>query len=161
MGKKQHSELLYVSNTKTNYNQMIFVFIVSRIFWNQKSYVLLQDPQEDGGGDHRLDLEQLQQENLLQTPPTPKRHWSHQGVLPAPAPEEDPTPFILDLKNFPELANADTSSQNPNIQVGTTCGEQKANTPARLPGSSFFLSSWFESGNVSGFLAQDPQPWGS
>jgi hypothetical protein len=39
------------------------------------------------------------------------------GVLPQPEPEEETKPFILDLKNFPDLANADISSQNPNIQV--------------------------------------------
>ncbi|XP_071761489.1 isthmin-2 [Centroberyx gerrardi] len=71
-------------------------------------------------------LEELQQQNQLQTlPPAPSsprsRHrWSqqrHQGVLPQPEPEEDPEPFILDLRNFPDLANADMGSQNPNIQV--------------------------------------------
>uniref|UniRef100_A0AAZ3RZG0 AMOP domain-containing protein n=1 Tax=Oncorhynchus tshawytscha TaxID=74940 RepID=A0AAZ3RZG0_ONCTS len=45
-----------------------------------------------------------------------RRGWS-QGVLPKPEPEEDPEPFILDLRNFPELANADLGSHNPNIQV--------------------------------------------
>ncbi|XP_022606611.1 isthmin-2 isoform X1 [Seriola dumerili] len=70
-------------------------------------------------------LRELQQENLLQTLPSSpslrsRHHWSqrhHQGVLPPPEPEEDPEPFILDLKNLPELANADMGSQNPNIQV--------------------------------------------
>lgn len=36
-----------------------------------------------------------------------------------PEPEEETKPFVLDLKNFPELANADISSQNPNIQVNS------------------------------------------
>uniref|UniRef100_A0A4W5NMP7 Isthmin 2a n=1 Tax=Hucho hucho TaxID=62062 RepID=A0A4W5NMP7_9TELE len=45
-----------------------------------------------------------------------RRGWS-QGVLPKPEPEEDLEPFILDLRNFPELANADLGSHNPNIQV--------------------------------------------
>uniref|UniRef100_A0A667XXQ7 Isthmin 2a n=1 Tax=Myripristis murdjan TaxID=586833 RepID=A0A667XXQ7_9TELE len=71
-------------------------------------------------------LEEFQQQNHLQTLPstsslTRSRHrWSqhhHQGVLPLPEPEEDPEPFILDLRNFPDLANADMGSQNPNIQV--------------------------------------------
>ncbi|XP_026162116.1 isthmin-2 [Mastacembelus armatus] len=71
-------------------------------------------------------LQELQQENLLQTLPSdlssPKSRelWSqhrHQGVLPPPQSEEDPEPFILDLRNFPELANANMGSQNPNIQV--------------------------------------------
>uniref|UniRef100_A0A8C6UUC5 Isthmin 2a n=1 Tax=Neogobius melanostomus TaxID=47308 RepID=A0A8C6UUC5_9GOBI len=39
------------------------------------------------------------------------------GVLPQPEPHEDPAPFVLDIRNFPELANADMGSQNPNIQV--------------------------------------------
>ncbi len=77
------------------------------------------------GNDYQT-LQELQQENLLQTsarPSSPRsRHrWSqhrHQGVLPPPEPEEDSKLFILDLRNFPELANADMGSQNPNIQVG-------------------------------------------
>ncbi|KAM4723289.1 isthmin-2-like isoform 1-T1 [Anableps anableps] len=73
--------------------------------------------------DH-LNLEHLQQENLLQTLPFPssstsRRHWSHhQDSIPPPAPEEEePGAFILDLRNFPDLGNADVGSQNPNIQV--------------------------------------------
>ncbi|XP_034015533.1 isthmin-2 isoform X2 [Thalassophryne amazonica] len=71
-------------------------------------------------------LQDLQKENLLQTLPsgpfsTRSRHrWSQHrsmGVLPPPEPEEDPETFIFDLRNFPELANADMGSQNPNIQV--------------------------------------------
>ncbi|CAN9502519.1 unnamed protein product [Ophioblennius macclurei] len=67
------------------------------------------------------DLQELQRENLVPTLPSSlssprsRHNWSHQGVLPAP--EEDPEAFILDLRNFPELANADIGSQNPNIQV--------------------------------------------
>ncbi|XP_061599120.1 isthmin-2 [Cololabis saira] len=73
-------------------------------------------PPEDGGGDNGGELERLQQENLPSPSRPPSRHrWSQQGVLPAPVPEEQP--FILDLKNFPELGHADVSSQNPNIQV--------------------------------------------
>lgn len=71
-------------------------------------------------------LRDLQEENLLQTLPSlpslprSRHRWSHprhQGVLPQPEPKEDPQPFILDIRNFPELANADMGSQNPNIQV--------------------------------------------
>lgn len=72
--------------------------------------------------------EALEQQNQVQSllPPVTehrhKRRWSHSqhrsvGVLPQPEPEEEMKPFVLDLKNFPELANADISSQNPNIQV--------------------------------------------
>ncbi|XP_041668934.1 isthmin-2-like [Cheilinus undulatus] len=67
-------------------------------------------------------LEEREQENLLQTPSSApasswsRLHWVH-GVLPSLTPEEDSTIFILNLRNFPELANADMSSQNPNIQV--------------------------------------------
>lgn len=58
--------------------------------------------------------------NVLSSPHRHKRRWSQHrssGVLPKPEPEEETKPFVLDLKNFPELANADISSQNPNIQV--------------------------------------------
>lgn len=80
---------------------------------------------ERSQGDDHQTLQELQQENLLQTSagpssPRPRHRWSQhrqQGVLPPPEPEEDPELFILDLRNFPELANADMSSQNPNIQV--------------------------------------------
>uniref|UniRef100_A0A3P8V0N7 Isthmin 2a n=1 Tax=Cynoglossus semilaevis TaxID=244447 RepID=A0A3P8V0N7_CYNSE len=64
---------------------------------------------------------ELQQDNLFQTLSTSssslksRHHWSQQ--LPEPEPEEDIKPFIIDLQNFPELADADISSQNPNIQV--------------------------------------------
>lgn len=83
---------------------------------------------ERSHGDNRQTLQELQQENLLQTLPSgpsspgPRHRWSQhrlQGVLPPPEPEEDPELFILDLRNFPELANADMGSQNPNIQVGS------------------------------------------
>ncbi|XP_064847712.1 isthmin-2-like [Oncorhynchus masou masou] len=71
--------------------------------------------------------EALEQQNQVQSllPPVTehrhKRRWFHSqhrslGILPQPEPEEI-KPFVLDLKNFPELANADISSQNPNIQV--------------------------------------------
>uniref|UniRef100_UPI0037E7E31C isthmin-2 n=1 Tax=Semicossyphus pulcher TaxID=241346 RepID=UPI0037E7E31C len=82
-------------------------------------------PQPSHGNDLQT-LQKLQQENLLQTLPSgsssPRsRHRGsqlhQQGVLPPPEPEEDPELFILDLRNFPELANADVGSQNPNIQV--------------------------------------------
>ncbi|XP_072314360.1 isthmin-2-like [Eucyclogobius newberryi] len=71
-------------------------------------------------------LQELVEENLLQTLPSSsssplsRQRWPHPrhpGVLPLPEPHEDPAPFILDIRNFPELANADMSSQNPNIQV--------------------------------------------
>ncbi|XP_047202107.1 isthmin-2 isoform X4 [Girardinichthys multiradiatus] len=41
----------------------------------------------------------------------------HQDLLPPPVPEVEPEAFILDLRSFPGLANADVGSQNPNIQV--------------------------------------------
>ncbi|CAL8300635.1 unnamed protein product [Boreogadus saida] len=76
------------------------------------------------GGDRQPTLEELQGENLLQTLPpassSREGRWSKhrlQGLLPQPAPEEEPQPFILDLRNFPDLANADLGAQNPNIQV--------------------------------------------
>ncbi|KAF5900787.1 isthmin-2-like, partial [Clarias magur] len=73
--------------------------------------------------DSRATLEDLQEQNQLSRSRSPprrhKRRWQQyrsEGVLPKPAPEEQ-EPFILDLKNFPDLANADLGSQNPNIQV--------------------------------------------
>ncbi|XP_029973264.1 isthmin-2-like [Salarias fasciatus] len=81
---------------------------------------------ENANGDDRPDLQELQRENLVPTLPSglssPRsgHSWSRhrsQGLLPAPEPEADPDTFILDLRNFPELANADIGSQNPNIQV--------------------------------------------
>ncbi|XP_029317107.1 isthmin-2-like [Cottoperca gobio] len=81
---------------------------------------------EPSPGDSHQTLQELQQENLLKTfpsgPSLPRsRHrlsqHRPQGVLPPPEPEEDSELFILDLRNFPELANADMGSQNPNIQV--------------------------------------------
>uniref|UniRef100_A0A673M851 Isthmin 2a n=1 Tax=Sinocyclocheilus rhinocerous TaxID=307959 RepID=A0A673M851_9TELE len=69
-------------------------------------------------------LRDIQRQNQLRSePPLPRRHkrrWSQirsEGDLPKPAPQEEEEPFILDLKNFPDLANADLGSQNPNIQV--------------------------------------------
>lgn len=76
--------------------------------------------------------EALEQQNQVQTllpePHSHQRRWSHHqhrsvGVLPQPEPEEETNPFILDLKNFPDLANADINSQNPNIQVRHERGE--------------------------------------
>lgn len=66
--------------------------------------------------------QQNQVQSLLPEPHTHQRRWSHNqhrsvGVLPQPEPEEETKPFILDLKNFPDLAKADMNSQNPNIQV--------------------------------------------
>lgn len=66
--------------------------------------------------------QQNQVQSLLPEPHTNQRRWSHNqhrsvGVLPQPEPEEETKPFILDLKNFPDLAKADMNSQNPNIQV--------------------------------------------
>uniref|UniRef100_A0A3Q4HM44 Isthmin 2b n=1 Tax=Neolamprologus brichardi TaxID=32507 RepID=A0A3Q4HM44_NEOBR len=65
---------------------------------------------------------QNQVQSLLPEPHSHQRRWSHPqhrslGVLPQPEPEEETKPFILDLKNFPDLAKADINSQNPNIQV--------------------------------------------
>ncbi|KAJ8411795.1 hypothetical protein AAFF_G00154330, partial [Aldrovandia affinis] len=74
--------------------------------------------------DGRQGLEALQEHNQVKSVPSaPRRHkrrWSQhrsEGVLPKPEPEEETKPFVLDLKNFPDLANADLNSQNPNIQV--------------------------------------------
>lgn len=79
-----------------------------------------------GSKDVRQSLQDIQRQNQLRSaPPSPRRHkrrWSQirsEGVLPKPAPQEEDEPFILDLKNFPDLANADLGSQNPNIQVRT------------------------------------------
>ncbi|XP_036818632.1 isthmin-2-like [Oncorhynchus mykiss] len=80
--------------------------------------------QASPGGDVGETLEDLQQQNQLQslassTQPSQRprcRSWSH-VVLPKLEPEEEPEPFILDLRNFPELANADLGSHSPNIQV--------------------------------------------
>ncbi|KAL7888698.1 hypothetical protein AOLI_G00036720 [Acnodon oligacanthus] len=70
------------------------------------------------------DLEQNQVQSVLpgsyQLQQQQHHRWPQQhslGVLPQPEPEEESKPFILDLKNFPDLASADTGSQNPNIQV--------------------------------------------
>ena len=73
-------------------------------------------------GDNHQTPQELQQVNLLQTLQSSQSSFRsrhrHKGVLPLPEPVEDPELFVLDLKNFPELANADMGSQNPNIQVG-------------------------------------------
>ncbi|XP_051955090.1 isthmin-2-like [Xyrauchen texanus] len=70
--------------------------------------------------DHNL----LHQQNQVQSHLVDSHHhqpkWSQHrssGVLPQPEPKEESKPFILDLNNFPDLANADIGSQNPNIQV--------------------------------------------
>ncbi|XP_046874311.1 isthmin-2 [Hypomesus transpacificus] len=92
----------------------------------EMSSALVEAVPEDSLGDSLLTLEDLQQENQLQTlPPTLLTHnsrhqWSQrrgEGILPKPEPEEDPQPFILDLRKFPDLANAEIAPQNPNIQV--------------------------------------------
>lgn len=72
--------------------------------------------------------QQNQVQSLLPEPHSHQRRWSHHqhrsvGVLPQPEPEEETKPFILDLKNFPDLANADINSQNPNIQVSQERGD--------------------------------------
>ncbi|XP_051874296.1 isthmin-2 isoform X2 [Pristis pectinata] len=52
-----------------------------------------------------------------------KRRWSRPGPQDLPAQPkygsglEEVNPFVLDLKNFPDLTNADINAQNPNIQV--------------------------------------------
>ncbi|XP_067847165.1 isthmin-2 [Heptranchias perlo] len=52
-----------------------------------------------------------------------KRRWSPlrvQGIQAQPklgSNLEEVNPFVLDLKNFPDLTNADLNAQNPNIQV--------------------------------------------
>uniref|UniRef100_A0A3Q2QZK0 Isthmin 2a n=1 Tax=Fundulus heteroclitus TaxID=8078 RepID=A0A3Q2QZK0_FUNHE len=74
--------------------------------------------------DH-LNLEHHEEQNLLQTLPSPssstyRHHWSQhrrQNPLPPPASQLEPETFVLDLSNIPDLANADVGSQNPNIQV--------------------------------------------
>ncbi|XP_067099853.1 isthmin-2 [Osmerus mordax] len=92
----------------------------------EMSSALVEAVPEDSLGDALLTLEDLQQQNQLQTlPPTLSTHnsrhqWSQrrgEGILPKPEPEEDPQPFILDLRKFPDLANAELAPQNPNIQV--------------------------------------------
>uniref|UniRef100_A0A673N1W8 Isthmin-2-like n=1 Tax=Sinocyclocheilus rhinocerous TaxID=307959 RepID=A0A673N1W8_9TELE len=84
----------------------------------------LTDIGDSGSKDVRQSLRDIQRQNQLRSePPLPRRHkrrWSQirsEEVLPKPAPQEEEEPFILDLKNFPDLANADLGSQNPNIQV--------------------------------------------
>ncbi|XP_038141853.1 isthmin-2-like, partial [Cyprinodon tularosa] len=69
-----------------------------------------------GAQDH-VDLEHLLQENLPPPPPSSSSRPRFQDRLPAAETEEEPGGFILDLRNFPDLANADVGSQNPNIQV--------------------------------------------
>lgn len=74
----------------------------------------------DISNDHNLLHQQNQvQSDLADSHPRQHRWLQHRstGVLPQPEPEEETKPFVLDLKNFPDLANADIGSQNPNIQV--------------------------------------------
>lgn len=87
-------------------------------------------PSHSGGVQYAPEaLEQQNQvQSLLPEPHSHQRRWSHPqhrsvGVLPQPEPEEETKPFILDLKNFPDLANADINSQNPNIQVSLKKGD--------------------------------------
>lgn len=70
--------------------------------------------------DHDLLHQQNQVQSDLEDSHSYQHRWlQHRstGVLPQPEPEEESKPFVLDLKNFPDLANADIGSQNPNIQV--------------------------------------------
>ncbi|KPP61722.1 isthmin-2-like [Scleropages formosus] len=69
-------------------------------------------------------LEVLQPNQVQQNDRSTLRHrrrrWSSHvsgGALNRPTPEQETKPFVFDLKNFPDLANADLSSLNPNIQV--------------------------------------------
>ncbi|XP_037541666.1 isthmin-2 [Nematolebias whitei] len=81
-------------------------------------------PVHNGGvqPDAEASEQQNQVQSLLPEPHSQQRRWSHPqqrsvGVLPQPEPEEETKPFIFDFNNFPDLANADMNSQNPNIQV--------------------------------------------
>ncbi|XP_056620801.1 isthmin-2 [Triplophysa dalaica] len=72
--------------------------------------------------DHDYNL--LNERNQVQSDLADSRSHQHRwnqhystGVLPQPEPEEESKPFVLDLKNFPDLVNADIGTQNPNIQV--------------------------------------------
>lgn len=91
-------------------------------------------------GGVQYDSEALEQQNQVQSiipePSGHQRRWPHPqhrsvGVLPQPEPEEETKPFILDLKNFPDLANADINSQNPNIQVSRQKGDTLLDLGAR------------------------------
>ncbi|XP_056337667.1 isthmin-2 [Danio aesculapii] len=64
-------------------------------------------------------VENQVQNDLADSHPHQRRWLQHHstGVLPLPKPEEESKPFVLDFKDFPDLANADIGSQNPNIQV--------------------------------------------
>nr|XP_006632326.1 PREDICTED: isthmin-2 [Lepisosteus oculatus] len=55
-----------------------------------------------------------QVKSLLSSSRRHKRRWSQRRLAPD---AEETNPFVLDLRNFPDLANADLNSQNPNIQV--------------------------------------------
>lgn len=96
-----------VRTWKTNLLLVLFVF-------HQTQPPFLRDI-----GHNLLHQQNRMQNNLADLHPHQHRWLQHHstGVLPQPEPEEDSNPFVLDLKNFPDLANADTGSQNPNIQV--------------------------------------------
>lgn len=79
-------------------------------------------PVHTGGIQHVSEEQQNQVQSILPEPHSHQRRWSHPqhrsaGVLPQPEPEEETKPFTFDLNNFPDLANADINSQNPNIQA--------------------------------------------
>ncbi|XP_051951439.1 isthmin-2-like [Xyrauchen texanus] len=59
------------------------------------------------------------QSDLTDSHPHENRGPQHRssGVLPQPETEKESKPFVLNLNNFPDLANADIGSQNPSIQV--------------------------------------------
>lgn len=90
---------------------------------NGVSFEARGQPLHNGVHHNSKALEQQNQvQSLLPEAHTHQRRWSlsqhHSlGMLPQPQPEEETKPFVLDLKSFPDLVNADISSQNPNIQV--------------------------------------------
>ncbi|XP_065124976.1 isthmin-2 [Paramisgurnus dabryanus] len=79
-----------------------------------------QTTSRDTSHEHNFLSEQNQvQRDLGDSQPHQQKWHQHHSTsgLPQPEPEEESKPFVLDLKNFPDLANADLGSQNPNIQV--------------------------------------------